>query len=72
LRLSSRCLFSGSSVRFCASLNSRRLARHLRQKLGLRLAPAGSPTVSQSPSTPCSTGSEGSISCNQWNFVINT
>jgi hypothetical protein len=39
---------------------------------GLRLPPAGSPTVSQSPSTPYSTGSEGGISCNQGNFVVNT
>jgi hypothetical protein len=39
---------------------------------GLRLAPAdGSPTVSQSPSSPCSTGSEGDISCKQGNFVVN-
>jgi hypothetical protein len=37
---------------------------------GLRLAPAGSPTVSQSPSSPCSTGSEGGISCKQRNFVV--
>jgi hypothetical protein len=33
--------------------------------------PAGSPTVSQSPSSPCSTGSEGGISCKQGNFVVN-
>jgi hypothetical protein len=39
---------------------------------GLRLPPAGSPTVSQSPSTPFSTGSEGGISCNQGNFIVNT
>jgi hypothetical protein len=39
---------------------------------GLQLAPAGSPTVSQSPSSPCSTGSEGGISCKQGNFVVNT
>jgi hypothetical protein len=39
---------------------------------GLRLPPAGSPTVSQSPPSPCSTGSEGGISCNQGNFVVNT
>jgi hypothetical protein len=37
---------------------------------GLWLAPAGSPTVSQSPSSPCSTGSEGGISCKQRNFVV--
>jgi hypothetical protein len=37
---------------------------------GLRLAPAGSPTVSQSPSSPCSTGSEGGISCKQWSFIV--
>jgi hypothetical protein len=37
---------------------------------GLRLAPAGSPTVSQSPSSPWSTGSEGGISCKQRNFVV--
>jgi hypothetical protein len=39
---------------------------------GLRLPPAGSPTVSQTPSSPCSTGSEGGISCKQGNFVVNT
>jgi hypothetical protein len=33
--------------------------------------PAGSPTVSQSSSSPCSTGSEGGISCKQGNFVVN-
>jgi hypothetical protein len=33
---------------------------------------AGSPTVSQSPSSPCSTGSEGGISCKQENLVVNT
>jgi hypothetical protein len=38
---------------------------------GLRLPPAGSPTVSQSPSSPCSTGSEGGITCKQGNFVVN-
>jgi hypothetical protein len=38
---------------------------------GLWLAPAGSPTVSQSPSSPYSTGSEGGISCKQGNFVVN-
>jgi hypothetical protein len=37
---------------------------------GLRLLPAGSPTVSQSPSSPWSTGSEGRISCKQRNFVV--
>jgi hypothetical protein len=37
---------------------------------GLRLAQAGSRTVSQSPSSPWSTGSEGGISCKQWNFVV--
>jgi hypothetical protein len=35
---------------------------------GLRLSPAGSPTVSQSPSSPCSTGSEGGISCKAREF----
>jgi hypothetical protein len=39
---------------------------------GLRLPPAGSPTVSQSPSSPCSTGSEGGISCKQWSFIVRT
>jgi hypothetical protein len=39
---------------------------------GLRLPPAASPTVSQSPLLPYSTGSEGGISCKQENFVINT
>jgi hypothetical protein len=37
---------------------------------GLRLPPAGSPTVSQSPSPPCSKGSEGGISCKQWSFIV--
>jgi hypothetical protein len=37
---------------------------------GLRLLSASSPTVSQSPSSPCFTRSEGGISCKQWNFVI--
>jgi hypothetical protein len=36
----------------------------------LRLLSAGSPTVSQSPSSPWSTGSEGGISCKQRNFVV--
>jgi hypothetical protein len=39
---------------------------------GLRLPPAGSPTVSQSPLSPCSTGSEGGISCKQWSFIVST
>jgi hypothetical protein len=39
---------------------------------GLRLPLAGSPTVSQSPQSPCSMGSEGGISCKQRNFVVNT
>jgi hypothetical protein len=38
---------------------------------GLRLPSAGSSTVSQLPSSPCSTGSEGGISCKQGNFVVN-
>jgi hypothetical protein len=38
---------------------------------GLRLPPAGCPTVSQSPLSPCSTGSEGGISRKQENFVVN-
>jgi hypothetical protein len=37
---------------------------------GLRLALAGSPTISQSPASPWSTGSEGRISCKQRNFVV--
>jgi hypothetical protein len=40
--------------------------------VGLRLAPNGSPTVSQLASSPCSTGSEGGISCKQGNFIVNT
>jgi hypothetical protein len=39
---------------------------------GLQLPPTGSPTVSQSPSSPCSTGSEGGISCKQWSFIVST
>jgi hypothetical protein len=34
--------------------------------------PTGSPTVSQSPPSPCSMGSEGGISCKQGNFIVNT
>jgi hypothetical protein len=37
---------------------------------GLRLLAAGSPTVSQPPSSPWSTGSEGGISYQQRNFVV--
>jgi hypothetical protein len=40
--------------------------------VGLRLPPAGSPNVSQSPSSPYSMGSEGGISCKQGNFVVST
>jgi hypothetical protein len=39
---------------------------------GLRLPPAGSLTVSQSPSSPCSTGLEGGTFCKQGNFVVST
>jgi hypothetical protein len=35
---------------------------------GLRLLSAGSPTVSQSPSSPWSTGSEGGMSCKHSKF----
>jgi hypothetical protein len=77
LHPSSRCLISGSSGQFCAPLSSRGLARHLRQELfygggWATTIPICSPTVSQSPPSPCSTGSEGCISCKQGNFVINT
>jgi hypothetical protein len=77
LRLSSRCLFSGSSDRFCAPLSSRGwrvicAKSSSTMGAGLRLPPASSPTVSQSPPSPCSTGSEGGISCKQGNFVVNT
>jgi hypothetical protein len=37
---------------------------------GLRLPSVGSPTISQSHSSPYSTGSEGGISCKQRNFVV--
>jgi hypothetical protein len=37
---------------------------------GLWLLSAGSPTVSRSPPSPWSTGSEGEISCKQRNFVV--
>jgi hypothetical protein len=37
---------------------------------GLRLPPADSPTVSQSPSSSYSMGSEGGISCKQQSFII--
>jgi hypothetical protein len=77
LRLSSRCLFSGSSGRFCAPSAAggwRIICAKSSSTVGagLRLPPAGSPTVSQSPSSPYSTRSEGGISCNQGNFVVNT
>jgi hypothetical protein len=77
LRLSSRYLFSGSSGRFCAPLSRRGWRSSCAKSsstmgAGLRLPLAGSPIVSQSPSTPCSMGSEGGISCNQGNFVVNT
>jgi hypothetical protein len=39
---------------------------------GLRLPPASSPTVSQSPLSPYSMGSEGGISCTKGNIVVNT
>jgi hypothetical protein len=39
---------------------------------GLRLPPAASRTMSQSPSSPYSTGSEGGISCKQGNFIETT
>jgi hypothetical protein len=39
---------------------------------GLRLALAGSSTIARSPSSPCSTGSDGGISCKQGNFFVNT
>jgi hypothetical protein len=77
LRLSSRCLFSGSSGRFYAPLSHR--GWHIicaksssTVGAGLRLPPAGSPIVSQSPPSPCSTGSEGGISCKQGNLIFNT
>jgi hypothetical protein len=38
---------------------------------GLRLLSAGSTTVSQSPSSPWSMGSEGGISYKQRNFIVN-
>jgi hypothetical protein len=68
LRLSSRCLFSDSSGRFCAPLSNRGWRDNCAKSsstvgAGLRLPPAGSPTVSQSPLSPCSTGSEGWTSC---------
>jgi hypothetical protein len=37
---------------------------------GLRLPPASSPTISRSPSSPCSTGLKGGISCKQWSFIV--
>jgi hypothetical protein len=39
---------------------------------GLQLPSVSCPTVSHTPSSPYSTGSEGGISCKQGNFVINT
>jgi hypothetical protein len=39
-------------------------------RAGLRLLSAGSPTVSQSPLSPWSTGSEGGISYKQRYFVV--
>jgi hypothetical protein len=77
LRLSSRLLFSSSSGCFSAPLNN--WGWHVSCATsssmvgaGLRLPSAGSPTISQSPSPPCSTGSEGGISCKQWSFIVST
>jgi hypothetical protein len=39
---------------------------------GLWLPPAGSPIVSQLPSSPYSTGSDDGISCKQWSFIVST
>jgi hypothetical protein len=68
LRLSSRLLFSSSSGRSSPPLSNwgwrvRCATSSSTVGAGLRLPPAGSPTVSQSPSSPCSTGSEGGIFC---------
>jgi hypothetical protein len=77
LRLCGRCLFSSSSSRFCAPLSNRGLVLHLRQELfysggWATTTPSCLPTVSQPPSSPCSTGSEGGISCKKGNFIDNT
>jgi hypothetical protein len=77
MRLGSRYFFSSSSGGRCALLSNRGLALQLRQKLfygggWATTTPSPLPTVSQLPSSPCSTGSEGGISCEQGNFVDNT
>jgi hypothetical protein len=76
LCLSSRCLLSDSSGRFCAPLSNRGLERQLLQELlrsgGWAVASSSRlPTVSQSPSSPCLTGSEDGISCKQGNLIVN-
>jgi hypothetical protein len=76
LHLCGCCLLRSSSDGFRAPLSSRGLALHLRQEFfdsgGWLRIPAASPTVSHSPSSPCSTGSVGGISCKQGNFIVNT
>jgi hypothetical protein len=75
LHFCDRCLLLRSSGGFRAPLSSRGW-RSIRAKssstvgAGLRL-PAASLTVSHSPSSPCSTGSEGGISCKQGHVIVN-
>jgi hypothetical protein len=76
LSLRSRCLLSNSSGRSSALLSNWGLARQLRQEL---LHGGGWATTTPSwflhrilvAFVPCSTGSEGGISCKQGNFVVN-
>jgi hypothetical protein len=73
LGLSSRWLFCNSHGRLSTPRNNWGLVVNCATSsstvgAGLRLAPAGSPTVSQSPSSPWSTGSEGGISCKHSEF----
>jgi hypothetical protein len=77
LCLSSRCPFTSTSGRFCAPLSNRGLGQQLRQELlhgggWATTTPSWLSHYAQSPSSPCSTGSEGGIPCKQGNFVVNT
>jgi hypothetical protein len=75
LGLSSRWLFSDSSVRFSTPLSSWGLARQLRHEfshVGGRAAATYSRLSHRIPVAfiPYSTGSEGGISCKQWSFIV--
>jgi hypothetical protein len=77
LRLNSRLLFSSSGGWFSAPFTTGgwRVSCATSSSMvgaGLRQPPAGPPTISQSPSSPFSTGPEGGISCKQWSFIVST